>query len=47
MPNIPEATNFFTEGMIMDVHPLMTPSNMLTNALNATIITFNGNEFML
>jgi hypothetical protein len=44
---MPEATSFFTEGMIMDVHPLMTPNNMLTNALNATIITFNGNEFML
>ena len=31
----------------MDANPLTTPNNCLTNALNATIITFNGNEFVL
>ena len=31
----------------MDAHPLTTPNNILTNALNATLITFNGNEFIL
>ena len=34
-----EAINTFGEGIIMDLNPLTTPSNVLTNALNATIIT--------
>lgn len=42
-----EAINTFGEGIIMDLNPLTTPSNVLTNALNATIITYNGNEFVL
>lgn len=42
-----EAINTFGEGLIMDLHPLTTPSNVLTNCLNGTIITYNGNEFVL
>lgn len=42
-----EAINTFNEGLIMDLHPLTTPSNVLTNCLNGTIITYNGNEFVL
>lgn len=42
-----EATNTFSEGLIMDLNPLTTPNNVLTNCLNGTFITFNGNEFVL
>ena len=42
-----EATNVFSEGLILDLNPLTTPNNVLTNALNATLLTFNGNEFVL
>ena len=39
-----EALNTFNEGMIMDLNPLVTPNDVMTNALNATLITMNGNE---
>ena len=42
-----ETTNTFSEGLIMDLNPLTTPANTLTNCLNGTLITFNGNEFVL
>lgn len=42
-----EAINTFNEGLIMDLHPLTTPNNVLTNCLNGTVITYNGNEFVL
>lgn len=42
-----EATNTFQEGMIMDLNPLVTPSNVVTSCLNGTITTFNGNENVL
>lgn len=42
-----EALNTFTEGMVMDLNPITTPNNVLTNCLNGTIITFNGNEYVL
>lgn len=42
-----EATNTFSEGMILDLNPIMTPNNVLSNALNATLITMNGNEYVL
>ena len=41
------AQSTFIEGMKQDFSPLMTPNNILTDALNATIITYNGNEFIL
>lgn len=31
----------------MDLNPLTTPNDVLTDLLNGTVITFNGNEFVL
>ena len=45
--NRQEATNTFQEGMVMDFNPLTTPDNVVTNCLNGTLITFNGNEYVL
>lgn len=42
-----EAVNTFSEGLIMDLNPLTTPPNVMTSCLNGTIITYNGNEFVL
>lgn len=42
-----ETVNTFTEGLIKDLHPLNTPANVLTDALNATLVTYDGNEFIL
>ena len=42
-----ETVNTFTGGMVMDTHPLTTPNNVLTNCLNGTLVTFNGNEMIL
>ncbi len=42
-----ETTNTFTGGLVMDIHPLMTPNNILTNCLNGTLVTFQGNENVL
>lgn len=42
-----EAINTFNEGLIMDLNPLTTPNNVVTNCLNGTLLTYNGNEFML
>lgn len=41
------AKNGFAEGLIMDFSPDNTSSNSLTSALNATLLTFNGNEMAL
>lgn len=38
------ATNTFNKGLNTDTHPLSTPNDVLTDALNATIITLNGDE---
>ena len=42
-----ETTNTFNKGMVKDLHPLTTPNDVLTDALNATLITYNGNENVL
>ena len=42
-----ETLNTFSEGMVMDLNPLTTPNNVLTNCLNGTILTYNGNEYLL
>ena len=42
-----EAINTFNQGMIMDINPIVTPNDSLCNALNATLVTFNGNENVL
>lgn len=41
-----DTSNTF-EGLMMDLNPIQTPNSVLTNALNATIITYNGNELVL
>lgn len=42
-----ETTNFFNQGLLMDVNPITTPNNVLTNCLNGTYVTFNGNDVIL
>jgi hypothetical protein len=42
-----DTTNSFGEGMVKDLNPLTTPNNVLTDNLNGTLITYNGNEFVL
>lgn len=39
--------NTFTDGLNTDLHPLTTPNTMLTDCINGTIITYNGNEYIL
>lgn len=40
-------TNEFNGGLVMDLNPILTPKNVLTDCLNGTIITNNGNENVL
>ena len=42
-----ETTNTFDQGLNKDLNPIVTPNNVLTDALNATFITFNGDELTL
>ena len=44
---IRKATNRFTKGLVMDFSPENTKNELLTHALNATLLTFNGNELSL
>lgn len=39
--------NEFKDGLNLDLHPLVTPKTVLTDNLNGTFITYNGNEFCL
>ena len=41
------ATNEFKDGLNLDLHPIVTPKTVLTDNLNGTFITYNGNEFCL
>ena len=41
------ANNSFKDGMNLDLHPLVTPDSVLTDNLNGTFITYDGNEFCL
>ena len=41
------ANNTFNGGLLMDLQPLTTPNSVLTDCLNGTIITYDGNEFVL
>lgn len=41
------AKNTFQEGLVMDFAPDNTQATILTSALNATLLTFNGNEMSL
>ena len=44
---VQESTNTFSEGLVKDLNPLTTPNTVLTDALNATLLTYNGNELVL
>lgn len=44
---IKKTTNRFTKGLVMDFSPENTKNEVLTHALNATLLTFNGNELSL
>lgn len=40
-------TNTFNDGLNKDLNPLLTPNTVMTDCLNGTIVTYNGNEFAL
>lgn len=42
-----EQTNTFQDGIMTDMHPLSANNTTMTDALNATIVTYNGNEMIL
>ena len=42
-----ETNNTFDQGLNKDLNPIVTPSNVLTDCLNGTFITFNGDELSL
>lgn len=42
-----ETVNVFNEGLNKDLNPIVTPNNVLTDNLNGTFITFNGDELSL
>lgn len=41
------SVNTFTKGLICDLDPINVPNNILTDCLNGTIITYDGNEYSL
>ena len=41
------AINEFSKGLNMDLNPISQPNNSLSDCLNGTIITYDGNEFNL
>jgi hypothetical protein len=42
-----QTVNVFSEGLNYDFHPMTTPNNVLTDVVNGTFLTFNGNELSL
>lgn len=42
-----QAVNVFNKGLQMDTNPMVQGTDTLSNALNATFVTMNGNEVML
>lgn len=42
-----QATNQFTKGLQLDTHPMVQSNDTLTDCLNGTLITMNGNEVIL
>ena len=40
-------TNEWKDGLNLDLNPIVTPNTVLTDNLNGTFITYNGNEFCL
>lgn len=47
MNTVMTAKSTFSEGLVMDFSPDNTQASVLTSALNATLLTFNGNEMAL
>lgn len=42
-----ETLNTFSEGLVKDYNEMVSPKNVMSNCLNGTLITYNGNEFTL
>jgi hypothetical protein len=42
-----QAVNTFTDGLNYDLNPTITPNNVLTDCINGTFLTFNGDELAL
>lgn len=42
-----ESINTFNDGLNFDLNPLTTPNSILTDCINGTFITFNGDELAL
>ena len=42
-----QASNTFSRGLQMDTHPITQGNDSLSDALNATFVTMNGNEVIL
>lgn len=42
-----EIASTFGDGLMMDLNPINAPKSVLTDCLNGTYITYNGNEFVL
>lgn len=42
-----ETTNTFDKGLNKDLNPVITPNDVLTDCLNGTFVTFNGDELTL
>lgn len=42
-----ESVNTFNDGLNYDLNPIMTPNTVLTDCVNGTFITFNGDELAL
>lgn len=41
------ATNTFDKGLNLDLNPLVAPNNVLSDCLNGTFLTFNGQDYTL
>ena len=37
-----QTINTFSQGLNTDLNPLVTPSDVMTNCLNGTLVTYNG-----
>ena len=42
-----ETVNLFNKGLNYDLNPLTTPNDVLTDCVNGTFVTFNGDELIL
>ncbi len=42
-----EAVNLFNQGLNMDLNTIVVPNNILTDNLNGTFLTYNGDELSL